>query len=42
LLDVIKAFPKYDLQSDEGIDKAIEAMAGKLGEVVSFEENMLK
>jgi hypothetical protein len=38
LNDVIEAFPKYDLQSDEGINKAIEEMATKLGKVVSFEE----
>ena len=39
LLDIIKAFPEYDLKSDEGIDKAIEEMVTKLGEVVSFRES---
>jgi hypothetical protein len=31
LLDIIKAFPGYDLESDEGFDKAIEEIATKLG-----------
>ena len=39
LLDIIKAFPGYDLKSDEGVDKAIEEMVTKLGEVVSFQES---
>jgi hypothetical protein len=33
LLDIIKAFPKYDLKSDEGIDKAIGEIATKLGKL---------
>lgn len=44
LLDIFKAFPKYDLNSDEGIEKAIEEIATKLGtwraskRVVDFEK----
>jgi len=38
LLDIIEAFPKYDLESAEGINKAIEEMEEKLGEVASFKE----
>ena len=33
LLDIIKAFPKYDLKSDEGIDKGIGEIATKLGKL---------
>ena len=40
LLDIIKAFPNYDLKSDEGVDKAIEEITTKLGEVVSFQERL--
>jgi hypothetical protein len=36
LLDVIEAFPKYDLESAEGTNKAIEEIEEKLGEVASF------
>jgi hypothetical protein len=38
LLDVIEAFPKYDLESAEGTNKAIEEMEEKLGEVANFKE----
>jgi hypothetical protein len=38
LLDVIEVFPKYDLESAEGINKAVEEMEEKLGEVASFKE----
>jgi hypothetical protein len=38
LLDVIKAFPSYDLGSDDGIEKAIKEIATKLDEVASFKE----
>ena len=38
LLDVIEMFPKYDLESDEGINKAIKEIEEKLGEVASFKE----
>jgi len=40
LLDIIKAFPNHDLKSGEGVDKAIEEIATKLGEVVSFQERL--
>ena len=38
LLDVIEVFPKYNLESAEGINKAIQEMEEKLGEVASFKE----
>jgi len=37
LLDIVEAFPTYDLGSDRGIDEAIKEMGIKLGEVASFE-----
>src|ERR1700689_4525015 len=41
LLDVIEAFPKYDLESAEGTNKAIEEMEEKLGEVAIFKERIV-
>jgi hypothetical protein len=38
LLDVVEVFLKYDLESAEGINKAVEKMEEKLGEVASFKE----
>ena len=38
LSDIIKEFPNHDLKSAEGVDKAIEEITTKLGEVVSFQE----
>jgi hypothetical protein len=38
LLDVIEVFPQYNLESVERINKAIEEMEEKLGEVASFKE----
>ena len=39
MCDIIKAFPKYDLKSDEGVDKAIDEIATKLRKVVSFQDS---
>jgi hypothetical protein len=38
LLDVIEVLPKYDLESAEGINKAVEEMEERLGKVASFKE----
>ena len=38
LLDVIEVFPKYDPESAEGINKAIEDMEETLGQLASFKE----
>jgi hypothetical protein len=42
LLDIIKAFPQNDLGSAEVIDKTIEEIEAKIGEVISIEECALK
>ena len=38
LLDVLEAFPKYDLESAEGTKKAVKDIEGKIGEVATIEE----
>ena len=42
LLDIIKAFPQYDLGSAEGIDKAVEEIEAKIDEVTGIEEHSSK
>jgi len=39
LLDIMDAFPGYDLESDEGIERAIDEMVTKLGQTVNFNES---
>lgn len=41
LLDVLEVFPKYDLESAEGTNKAIKEMEQKLGEVANFKEKIV-
>jgi hypothetical protein len=40
LVEMIGGFPRYDLESDEGIYKAIKDMETKLGQIAHFEEPM--
>jgi hypothetical protein len=40
LLDIIKDFPKYNLESKEGVRHAVKDMAERINEVTtSFDEN---
>jgi hypothetical protein len=39
VLDVIETFPKHDLDSDEGIQAAIEEIEAKFAQILAFEVN---
>ena len=41
LLDFLKAFTKYDLESAEGTKKAIKDIEGKVGEVATIKEHTI-